>query len=927
MANIDDKKIPKGTTETPIVGRLHDVSEDHVVTGANEVFDDVKKKRQSVINHDTDEHLDVHDTEIADRYTKEEVNNIISRTPETDVIVIEIPAASQSDIAGWLDANTPSGTDPETGRSVRANKLYRVPGPDNTTYSEWAWDGTKYIMLANKDYGIDDEPTPNSNNIVKSSGIKGALDWYVKDYIPLTFIDDTKEKNVAIGASFWGMETTGSLPSNNFVTVCVKVLRNCVITIKRLQLYSAIKYIHVFDSNFRQTELIDISLVNTVNATEGCYYVFSGKAHEMTVKTNISGSLEFFDFVDDFDKLFTRLDELTGVSVPHFFITSNGGAYHIEDWNISDIIDISGYSLIINFNRWTDAYYTFFDADYNYLSSSNVFGAITVPANAQYVQYSFNTLQTRNGLYVLREECQNLHYIKRTYNHIEKTYIDYEGNDYVGKWITNLNSATVGSPFVPNFSSLASYSSFSKYPVYKNSILRVVGKVGSSTNKIIITDTQGFVVKIITMPLDDQTRLMIGINIEENGFLYASFQTNEDWPRPLISQIANVFEAEKSSSSFMSYREPFYMRIRDGRAVKFGILGDSTTDGMGTTGFNRPVNGHEGSQWDNTYNGGGGTIGSTDYINQNAFPYLLEQIIKSESGNQNVRVYNMGWSGKTAKWACDNIASILGGAYSDVEVVGINFGINDSTELHQDTFYDVVEDYRKNICTLIDYMHKKGIYVFLIKHQIVLKGVHETSKARTVNELNDVLDDIGRMYNIPVYDMTGFTKMFSYYSEYGYLTMFQDDLHGKDAIHNVEAGFLMGQLCERVVKVSKLNGDIIAYQGNNIIVSDNIEISKGSSINNGFKEWVLQTNVTQNTLIGDLRIINDTKDPVDLYGFIGNSANTCKATVSKIKENDTEVQIAATDGVKITTLKVGEYASVIIRNNTTTADFLGFKIH
>lgn len=50
MANIDDKKIPKGTTETPIVGRLHDVSEDHVVTGANEVFDDAFGERQSQIN-------------------------------------------------------------------------------------------------------------------------------------------------------------------------------------------------------------------------------------------------------------------------------------------------------------------------------------------------------------------------------------------------------------------------------------------------------------------------------------------------------------------------------------------------------------------------------------------------------------------------------------------------------------------------------------------------------------------------------------------------------------------------------------------------------------------------------------------------------------------------------------------------------------
>lgn len=145
-----------------IGGRFHDTSSNHTVTGANEILDDDLQKKQSVINADTYRKNEV--------YNKEETNNIISRTPETDVIVIDIPAASQDDIAGWLDANTPSGIDPETGRSVRANKLYRVPGPTNTTYSEWAWDGTKYIPLANKDYGIDNTPQPGSDNMSKSGG-------------------------------------------------------------------------------------------------------------------------------------------------------------------------------------------------------------------------------------------------------------------------------------------------------------------------------------------------------------------------------------------------------------------------------------------------------------------------------------------------------------------------------------------------------------------------------------------------------------------------------------------------------------------------------------------------------------------------------------------------------------------------------------
>ena len=175
-----------------IGGRLHDTSKDHTVSGANEIRDDDLQKKQSVINAEQQEFNQEQEGINADTYrknevyNKEETNNIVSRTPETDVIVINVPAASQSDIAGWLDANTPSGIDPETGRSVRANKLYRVPGPTNETYSEWAWDGTEFIMLANKDYGIDDFAKARSTNTIKGSGVFNVVndisEWGVVDH-------------------------------------------------------------------------------------------------------------------------------------------------------------------------------------------------------------------------------------------------------------------------------------------------------------------------------------------------------------------------------------------------------------------------------------------------------------------------------------------------------------------------------------------------------------------------------------------------------------------------------------------------------------------------------------------------------------------------------------------------------------------------
>lgn len=199
---------------TYIPNRLKNAAKGGFVTGASDIIDDAKNKDQQTVNQETSQHLATHDTEIQDRYTKEEVNNIVSRTPETDVIVIDIPSEYQSDIAGWLDANTPSGTDPETGRSVRANKLYRVPGPDNTTYSEWAWDGAAYIMLANKDYGIDEEPTAGSNNLVKSGGVAQGIQSLKKPNLYLGRIECT-----LVGI----LSTNGNLVTNEYYRTSEKI--------------------------------------------------------------------------------------------------------------------------------------------------------------------------------------------------------------------------------------------------------------------------------------------------------------------------------------------------------------------------------------------------------------------------------------------------------------------------------------------------------------------------------------------------------------------------------------------------------------------------------------------------------------------------------------------------------------------------------
>ena len=76
MANIDDNKISVGNSVTNIPGRLHDVSRDHVVTGADEVFDDDLCERQSQINSKLKHYTKMAHIRIdAEEVTRESIDN------------------------------------------------------------------------------------------------------------------------------------------------------------------------------------------------------------------------------------------------------------------------------------------------------------------------------------------------------------------------------------------------------------------------------------------------------------------------------------------------------------------------------------------------------------------------------------------------------------------------------------------------------------------------------------------------------------------------------------------------------------------------------------------------------------------------------------------------------------------------------------
>lgn len=80
------------------------------------------------------------------------------------------------------------------------NKIYRVPG--TTSYADWMWNGTQFVKMAEYNNAIDDTPTTNSNNLVKSGGVKAAIDnidnlasWegeaMSRDYVQTAYVETT----------------------------------------------------------------------------------------------------------------------------------------------------------------------------------------------------------------------------------------------------------------------------------------------------------------------------------------------------------------------------------------------------------------------------------------------------------------------------------------------------------------------------------------------------------------------------------------------------------------------------------------------------------------------------------------------------------------------------------------------------------------
>ena len=142
-----------------IGGRLHSVATEHIVAGANEIQDDTLNKTQAQINGEVNNTLEIHDS-VIEGLNSQNYESYTATDETTDV----------TDVL------------PDLGAVNTVYRLGKWDGTqyDTTQYAEYTWINTgidqgEYVLLDVKNYGIDDEPTAGSNNVVKSDAIHKAV--------------------------------------------------------------------------------------------------------------------------------------------------------------------------------------------------------------------------------------------------------------------------------------------------------------------------------------------------------------------------------------------------------------------------------------------------------------------------------------------------------------------------------------------------------------------------------------------------------------------------------------------------------------------------------------------------------------------------------------------------------------------------------
>lgn len=231
--------------------------------------------------------------------------------------------------------------------------------------------------------------------------------------------------------------------------------------------------------------------------------------------------------------------------------------------------------------------------------------------------------------------------------------------------------------------------------------------------------------------------------------------------------------ANKILQRKFNVREIFHA-WESGEKFPIAFVDDSHTDGAGTTG-NIP-----------------NELG-TDNQSPNAYPKILENRMKKLSGNNALRIYNAGFSGKTAAWMNTNFEAAFGAGtpYADTKMAFIGFGTND--RLNKENPKEYYDAFKSEMEALINKFISKGIQPVMMTEQPTVSpsvseeysSTHPLRSAGYINSVsNAVKYDLADSYGLELIDLTDMLrKVIS-----GVSTPLTQIYNANDGLHFGDAG-------------------------------------------------------------------------------------------------------------------------------------------
>lgn len=387
-----------------------------------------------------------------------------------------------------------------------------------------------------------------------------------------------------------------------------------------------------------------------------------------------------------------------------------------------------------------------------------------------------------------------------------------------------------------------------------------------------------------------------------NDFTYASSNIHFD--------ISAEYDYQKAMS-YVSYKRERIYTLKDafrawsfGEKFPIGIIGDSTTDGVGTSETVRNVIG-------------------TDYINAYAYPYLTQELLKKELGNNNIRIYNFGFSGKSASWALQNFNEMVwnNASCNDVKILIISHGINDYA------------DSKNRISWYETYLRQLVFECFSHNVQPVIMTTQAGCENYTrfgwkqMSYADDVNRKIAEEFNLEIIDKNKFTANFNVYSNTKIELICRDSCHYNDYGHKYEAGMLFAHIVPRTIWC---DGETIIGFVNEQIKTD-LQYSSFADYQwkdvpritpvNGFKAKVSITGRTDTTDITlmDAWVFIDGKKSLTLKTYC-EAANSLHCLV-----DDVNTDITSTEQT-ISELDLGLHHIVIKSGKSANIKFYGCKL-